>query len=111
MKNDLLNSMIKTIKQGIIDAQSGDTTTIEFENNGMTCHLLNKINNYNIVYDSTNDRLIIAWALELHGDFSTGLKGSWGNGNYFMNEGGNDLIERYQIAEVADTFNKKALDL
>ena len=111
MKNDLFNSMIKTIKQGIVDAQSGDTMTIEFENNGMTCHLLNKINDYSIIYDSTNDRLVIAWALELHGDFSTGLKGSWGNGQYFMNIGGNDLIERYQIAEVASAFNKMALDL
>lgn len=110
METKALNEAItKQVKQGIVDAQAGDTVTVKFENDGMTCHLLASCGGYFIIYDSSADRLVVAWALRLSKNSDEIVKGSWGNGYYFLNNGGNDLIERYEIHEVVELFIQKAL--
>lgn len=112
MKKDLLNAIIGNLKQDVIDVNAGDTVTAKFENNGMTCHILAAGGGYFVIFDSTNDRMVVAWSLRLDKDATTDkVKGSWGNGYYFDNNGGNDIIDRYELPQVADLFIKKAYDL
>ena len=100
----------RQVKQGIIDAQAGDTVTVKFENNSMTCHLLASCGGYFIIYDSTADRLIVAWSLRLANDsINNKVIGDWGNGYYFDNNGGNDIVTRYDIKEVVKLFIEKSL--
>lgn len=113
MKKDLLNTIIGQVKQDIININAGEVDSyLRFQNNGMDCFSLCNSGGYSIIYDNTNDRLIVAWAVKLNIDFVLNeVKGSWGNGYYYNNEGGNDIIDRYCIAEVSDLFISKAFDL
>jgi hypothetical protein len=113
MKKDLLNTVIRQVKQDIINIQAGEVDSyLRFENNGMDCFSLCNSGGYSIIYDNTNDRLIVAWALRLSINFAFQVnKGSWGNGYYFNNNGGNDIIDRYEIDNVVSLWLDKAFEL
>ena len=110
MKKDLLNTIIGQVKQDVININAGEIDSyLRFKNNGMDCFSLCNSGGYSIIYDNTNDRLIVAWAVKLNIDFTLNeINGSWGNGHYFNNNGGNDIIERYDIGNVSDLFIRKA---
>ena len=112
MKKDLLNSVIGKIKQGIIDVEAKDATYISFKNNDINCHILASCGGYSVIFDSINDRLIVVWCLKIWKSCIDGsITGGWGNGHYFDNNGGNDIIERYNIDDVANLFIEKGLGL
>lgn len=113
MKKDLLNTIIGQVKQDIINIQANEIDSyLRFKNNGMDCFSLCNSGGYSIIYDNTNDRLIVAWAVKLNIDFVLNeVKGSWGNGYYFNNNGGNNVIDRYDIGNVSDLFIRKAFSV
>lgn len=110
MKKDLLNTIIGQVKQDIINIQANEVYSyLRFKNNRMDCFSLCNSGGYSIIYDNTNDRLIVAWAVRLNIDFTLNeVNGSWGSGYYFNNNGGNDIIDRYDIGNVSDFFIGKA---
>ena len=110
MKKDLLNTIIGQVKQDVININAGEIDSyLRFKNNGMDCFSLCNSGGYSIVYDNSNDRLIVAWAVKLNIDFTLNeINGSWGNGYYFNNNGGNNVIERYDMGNVSDLFIRKA---
>lgn len=104
MKNTLLNGMIAELKQAMIDEAAGELVNqFEFTNHGDRFKVIAQVGAWSVIYDCSRDRLIVAWALK---PFNDGT-GAWGNGFYFDNEGGNDLIERYKIDDVASFFIDK----
>lgn len=113
MRKDLLNTIIGQVKQDIININAGEVDSyLRFKNNGMDCFSLCNSGGYSIIYDNTYDRLIVAFAVKLSIDFTLNeVNGSWGNGHYFDNNGGNDVIDRYNIGNVASLWIKKALDV
>ena len=113
MKKDLLNTIIGQVKQDIINIQAGEVDSyLRFQNNRMDCFSLCNSGGYSIIYDNTTDRLIVAWAVKLSIDFVLNeVKGSWGNGYYFDNNGGNDVIDRYNIGNVASLWIEKAFSV
>ena len=113
MRNDLLNTIIRQVKQDIINIQANETDNyLRFKNNDMDCFSLCNGGGYSIIYDNTNDRLIVAWAVKLSIDFVLNeVNGSWGNGHYFNNNSGNDIIDRYDIGKVSDLFISKAFEV
>ena len=113
MKQFLNDTVTRQVKQDIINIQAGETDSyMQFMNNGMQCFSLCNSGGYSIIYDNTADRLIVAWAVRISVDNITGtLKGSWGNGYYYNNEGGNDLLTRYDIPSVVSLWLDKALEL
>ena len=113
MRNDLLNTITRQVKQDIINIQANETYNyLRFKNNGRDCFSLCNSGGYSIIYDNTNDRLIVAWAVKLSIDFVLNeVNGSWGNGYYFDNNGGNDIIDRYDIGNVSDLFIRKAFEV
>ena len=110
MKKDLLNTIIGQVKQDIININAGEIDSyLRFKNNGMDCFSLCNSGGYSIIYDNTNDRLIVAWAVKLNIDFTLNeVNGSWGSGYYYSNSGSNDIIDRYYIGIVSDFFISKA---
>lgn len=117
MKNDLQVRIEKNIKMAIdrINDYCNDFTKdyTRFINNGMECFILMTSGGYHVIYDNSNDRLIIAWLVRLYGHEFMGdtlnVVGDWGQGYYFNNNGGNDLMSRYDIGRAVELFIKKAL--
>lgn len=117
---DLQASIIKNLKTAIDRLNDGIAYRkdyVRFNNNSMACYILATSGGYSVIYDDTNDRLIVAWLVRLFGhefgDDGITLfnKGDWGQGYYFMNNGGNDLISRYELDKVAELFIEKAFGL
>ena len=113
MKKDLLNTIIGQVKQDVININAGEIYSyLRLKNNGMDCFSLCNIGGYSIIYDNTNDRLIVAWAVKLNNNFKLkSVNGSWDSSYYFDNNGGNDIIERYDIGNVSDLFIRKAFGI
>ena len=113
MRNDLLNTITRQVKQDIININANETDSyLRFKNSGMDCFSLCNSGGYSVIYDNTNDRLIVAWAVKLSIDFVLNeVNGAWGNGHYFDNNGGNNIIDRYDIGKVADLFIRKAFEV
>lgn len=95
MNIDETLSMI--LKQMVINAINDDeyNAGIMFQNHDMKCFSMISLGDYGIVFDSTNDRLIVVWSLHIRDD----RQGDWGQGYYFDNNGSSDLCNRYQIKE------------
>lgn len=114
--NDLQVRIEKNIKMAIDrlnDGKAFKNDYTRFINNGMECFVIATSGGYHVIYDNSNDRLIVAWLVRLYGHEFMGdtlnVIGDWGQGYYFNNNGGNDLMSRYEIEEVARLFIKKAL--
>lgn len=118
MKTDLqlrLEKDVTTAIDRLADIQGAYTKDYtRFINNGMECFILMTSGGYHLIYDNSADRLIVAWLVRLYGhefasDGSLNIKGDWGQGYYFMNNGGDDLMSRYDIDKAVELFIKKAL--
>jgi hypothetical protein len=107
----LFDRVYADTKQAVIDINANETDCYtRFFNGSFELFMIANAGGYSILFDRTNDRMIVAWALRLNGSNTDDtIKGSWGNGYYFMNEGGNDLATRYDLIKVVDLFINKAL--
>lgn len=106
-------TIVDDVKQAIIDIQAGEEDCfMKFLNNGMVGYSIACSGGYSIIYDCTNDRLVVAWLLKVRGsNIHDCIDGSWGQGYYFDNNGGSYLNERYDIDRVVDLFVRKALGI
>lgn len=114
MITKLFDRLLKDTKQGIINIDSNETQSYtRFINNGMECFIIATSGGYHVIYDNSNDRLIVAWLVRLYGHEFMGdtlnIKGDWCQGYYFENKGGNDIVDRYDLINVIELFVKKAL--
>lgn len=111
MTNELFERVLRDTKQAVIDINAGETYNyIRFFNHKDEMILIATSGGYSIIKDNTNDRMIVAWCLRLNGsNIDDTIKGDWGQGYYFDNDGGNDLVSRYELNDVVDLFIKKAL--
>ena len=114
--NDLQVRIEKNIKMAIDrlnDSNAFKNDYTRFINNGMECFIVATSGGYHVIYDNSHDRLVVAWLVRLYGHEFMGdtlnVIGDWGQGYYFNNNGGNDLMSRYEIEKVARMFIKKAL--
>ena len=114
--NDLQTRIETNIRTAIDRLNDGDAFKKDytrFINNGMECFVIATSGGYHVIYDNSHDRLIVAWLVRLYGHELIGdtlnVIGDWGQGYYFNNKGGNDLMTRYNIGTVAELFIRKAL--
>lgn len=108
LKNDMFNRILDDVKSDLKDIETGCIDRFfNFENSGMECFVLATAGGYSIVYDRTNDRMIVAYALHSRGN----NKGDWGQGYYFMNDGGNDLNNRYNLVDVVELWLNKVFGI
>ena len=111
---DLISEVIvDDVKQAIIDIQSGeDDRYMKFLNNGLVCYSIACSGIYSIISDYTNDMFLVAWLLKVQGaNTHDCIDGSWGQGYYFENNGGNYIFERYDVGAVVDLFLRKAFGI
>ena len=108
-----IETNIRTAIDRLNDGDAFKKDYTRFINNGMECFIVATSGGYHVIYDNSHDRLIVAWLVRLYGHELMGdtlnVIGDWGQGYYFDNNGGDDLMTRYDIEEVARMFIKKAL--
>lgn len=118
MTKQLFDRLLKDTKQALIDIQAGETRFYtRFRNNQHDLFVIASSGGYSIIYDNCCDKMIVAWSVRLVYKTDTFdeildktcLIGDWGQGYYFDNNGGNDLVERYDLVSVVELFIKKAL--
>lgn len=79
-----------------------------FYNRADRMYCLHSINGYSIIYDFSNDRMVVAYNLKIHTELGTMIVlGEWTQGYYFDNEADNDLSIRYELENVVNLFLEK----
>ena len=110
IKTQLQHRLIDEVCTAIATINNGEEFGLSFDNDGFKLVSIMNCGGYSILFDRTNDRLIVVWAVKIKTNILGQLEGSWGNGYYFDIDSAEQTTRlRYQVEQVVELFTKKAL--